>query len=221
MSDNATAILPLSKRLRMAISDLHAEAEGTTFAEDLTRGGVPAHVYANYLNSLHPVYCSLEKTMTLYKDDPRLGPVYFPVLFRTERLEADLRFFQTLSGSDEPAPPVPGAEAYADRIASLADGKPHRVAAHAYVRYLGDLSGGQEFRKILADAYGLDSNGDGIRFYDFSEAGPPGPFKQTFRGGLDALRLSDGEAAEAIEEAREAFRLNIRMFSELEADRKQ
>lgn len=42
------------------------------------------------------------------------------------------------------------------------------LLAHAYVRYLGDLNGGQTLKARVAKAYGLDAAAlDGLRFFDF------------------------------------------------------
>ena len=45
-----------------------------------------------------------------------------------------------------------------------------RLLAHAYVRYLGDLSGGQFIRRKLAKTYGLE-DGQGLTFYEFGKLG--------------------------------------------------
>lgn len=55
-------------------------------------------------------------------------------------------------------------------IANSAD--PSALLAHSYVRYLGDLSGGQFIRRVVAKAYGLDeASGLGVEFYEFKELG--------------------------------------------------
>lgn len=55
-------------------------------------------------------------------------------------------------------------------LSSLSD--PSRLLAHAYVRYLGDMSGGQFIQRRIAKAYNLDlDKGDGIRFYNFNKLG--------------------------------------------------
>jgi heme oxygenase len=84
---------------------------------------------------------------------------------------------------------------YVNRLRHLAaDGSDSRLLlAHAYVRYLGDLSGGQIIRARVAKSYGFPKNGDGVRFYAFHEGkGEPevGPsemkaLKEWFRAGMD------------------------------------
>ena len=60
-----------------------------------------------------------------------------------------------------------------------------RYAAHAYTRYLGDLSGGQIIKRMLQRHYGFTP--EGIAFYDFPEIHKLKPFKDVYRERLDAL----------------------------------
>lgn len=86
--------------------------------------------------------------------------------------------------------------AYVARINELANATdPSPLLAHSYVRYLGDLSGGQAIRHTLAKAYDLDEEeGDGIAFYAFKELrssklasqGEMKRIKEWFRDGMDA-----------------------------------
>lgn len=64
------------------------------------------------------------------------------------------------------------------------------LLSHAYVRYMGDMSGGQEIRKSIAAAYSLPLDlPDGQRFYEFGPKGCDGKeirqIKRDFREGLD------------------------------------
>ena len=66
-------------------------------------------------------------------------------------------------------PPQP-LSAYTSRLQHLADREPAALLAHAYVRYLGDLSGGQFIKRRIAKAYDLEDS-RGLSFYDFKQLG--------------------------------------------------
>jgi heme oxygenase len=69
-----------------------------------------------------------------------------------------------------PSSPSPLSD-YVQRIEKLSNSSdPSALLAHSYVRYLGDLSGGQSMRRTVAKAYNLDETvGLGISFYWFKE----------------------------------------------------
>lgn len=46
------------------------------------------------------------------------------------------------------------------------------LAAHAYVRYLGDLSGGQIMKRKIIKAYNMYDDGEGLAFYNFRTLDP-------------------------------------------------
>lgn len=98
--------------------------------------------------------------------------------------------------------------AYVTRIAQLASSdEPAPLLAHAYVRYLGDLSGGQVIRRRVAKSYGLDVDGDGdgrgTEFYAFkplggsdhvntnASIGDMRKIKEWFREGMNAAGGND------------------------------
>jgi len=86
--------------------------------------------------------------------------------------------------------------AYIARLEELADAAdPSPLLAHSYVRYLGDLSGGQTIRHTVSKAYGLDENaGFGLSFYVFkslrsqvlANQGEMKRIKEWFREGMNA-----------------------------------
>lgn len=99
-------------------------------------------------------------------------------------------------------------EAYTSRIEEVSKSSdPTPLLAHSYVRYLGDLSGGQTARRVIAKAYGLaddnvlDNNKDipGVRFYAFESLRSSQPanqgemkrIKEWFREGLNAAGEQD------------------------------
>lgn len=84
---------------------------------------------------------------------------------------------------------------YVSRIQELSDSAdPSPLLAHSYVRYLGDLSGGQTIRRRLAKAYQLDEQlGLGLAFYSFKSLDSSKPasqgemkrIKDWFRAGMN------------------------------------
>jgi len=206
-----TAVMsPLSVALREGTRGEHETAESSGFVELLLSGRLDRAAYADLAAQQLVVYSELEAAGTRLTDD---GGLVFHELTRVPAIEQDLAH---LYGADwrTQVRVLPATQAYADRLAQTADSLP-RYAAHAYTRYLGDLSGGQIIKRMLQRHYGFTS--DGIAFYDFPEIHKLKPFKDVYRERLDALPL-DGEArAAVVEEARLAFRLNADVFAELGA----
>jgi len=101
------------------------------------------------------------------------------------------------------SPPGP-LQDYLSRIRELADrSDPSPLLAHSYVRYLGDLSGGQTVRHTIAKAYDLDeASGLGVSFYGFKELRSTKPasqgemkrIKDWFREGMNAAGEKSPEA---------------------------
>merc|ERR1719265_3022779 len=94
------------------------------------------------------------------------------------------------------------AKQYVDHLHDLAERQPVLVLAHAYTRYLGDLSGGQILARAAQKAYGLHGS-SGTAFYDFhlvgSTASEIKEFKKAYRNSLDALQLTIQEADAMVE----------------------
>jgi len=91
--------------------------------------------------------------------------------------------------------------------ARAAAGDGSRLIAHAYIRYLGDLYGGQILRRILARSLGLGA--PSLSFYDFPAIADAEAFKAGYRAALDQAALEIEDCAGVVEEAALAFELNI------------
>ena len=106
-----------------------------------------------------------------------LAPTHNPGLFaRSANLAADISYILEVPESSWQSHPIhvalvnaqpPALSRYVGRIQELAASPdPSRLLAHAYVRYMGDLSGGQFIRRRIAKAYALE-DGAGLSFYEF------------------------------------------------------
>lgn len=194
----------------------HEAAEGSLFMAELLGGRISPAGYAAYLRRLRVVYAALESAVHRRADDPVVAAVADPALERLAALDADLAHWAP--GTDPAAPLAPAdspaAHAYAARVAA-AERWGGLLAAHHYTRYLGDLSGGQAIGRLLDREFGLD--GAGTAFYAFPGIPKPKPYKDAYRGRLDALGLAADDVERVVAEVKVAFGLNQALFAELGA----
>jgi len=201
----------LSAALREGTREEHDRAERSPFVEDLLSGrlGIPA--YVDLAVQQLAIYTALESAgVHLVAADDAAAALVLPELERVPTIERDL---SDLLGTDwaERVRFLPATKRYAERLRGCgADGVLY--AAHAYTRYLGDLSGGQVIKRMVQRHYGLEH---GLAFYDFPEIDRIKPFKDVYRERLDALELDEPQRARAVAEAQVAFSLNRAMFVEL------
>jgi hypothetical protein len=93
------------------------------------------------------------------------------------------------------------------------------ILAHAYVRYMGDLSGGQHIVKRLSKlfpVYDSQVQDQGFQFYSFTSTGKSSAaLKEMIRDRLDALDLNQSEVKGIVDEASQAFLLNGKVLDSL------
>ncbi len=211
--DNALTTLPdsagqaagLAARLRAGTAALHTRAERAGIVADLLRGRATQAGYALLLRNLLPVYREIEDGLWRRRDSPALRPFARPDLFRASAIEADLSALRGAGAAT--APLLPAAARYAHRARLAASGDGGRLIAHAYVRVLGDLSGGRLFAPLLARTLGLPPAA--LRFYAFPDVPDLDAAKSAWRAGIDRAAAMLDDPADMAREARIAFRLNI------------
>lgn len=202
----------LSSALRERTAAAHRRVEGLPFVRALLAGRLDRPGYTLLLRSLHEVYAALEAALPA---QPALAPLHDPALPRRLALGDDLALLHGPGWHVELAP-RPAALAYAAHLAELARAQPLLLAAHAYVRYLGDLSGGQLLGGIVQRSLGLET-GAGTRFYRFEA--PAGTLAQRLRTGLDTLVVDAPQRESLLAEALAAFGRHEHLFAELQAAR--
>lgn len=200
----------LAALLRSETARAHERAEGTAFVGALVDGTLPLPGYVDLLAQLHGVYAALERAAVGHRRTPHGAQVAPAGLDRAPAIEHDLA---VLAPGHE-VRLLPAARAYVARVAEVADDLGAWVA-HAYTRYLGDLSGGRVLRGAVQRHHGVPD--DGVTFYDFADLPKPKVFKDEYRARLDALPLDDAARAAVAAEACVAFDLNTALLSELGA----
>lgn len=186
---------------------LHEQAETCPFISSLMGGSLNVRAYARYVQALQPVYQVLEEVMRDL-DDPVVGVFDHRGLDRSDRMIADLSSFGLPAGERLSLATGNYCQAIA---ASAAD--PHRLLAHHYTRYLGDMAGGQAISRLMQRHYNI--NAVSLTFYDFSALGDTHHYRKQYKNLLDLLTWSPTEQAEYIAESQVAYQLNIELFEEL------
>ena len=166
----------------------------------------------------------MERALSRHSDHPLLASIYNPsILARTQGISEDISYLLDLPvGQDWQSHPKakkyrqkpPSAlSTYVNRIEAC-DAEAQSIPmesgsyvyppppaqaflllAHAYVRYMGDLNGGQQIKERVAKAYQLEPGSDvGLRFYRFEgqdggEASPAelGKITASLRKGMDSI----------------------------------
>nr|QCI08900.1 Heme oxygenase [Wrangelia sp.] len=206
----------LAQQLREGTTKAHSMAENVSFVKSFLGGVVDKKSYRQLLSNLFFVYVAIEEEIENNKNDVNIKPIYFPELFRKQSLIEDLIYYYGINWRDQVEPSM-ATQIYINRIHDIGLNQPELLIAHAYTRYMGDLSGGQILKKIAQNAMQL-SEGYGTSFYDFKDIEDDKSFKDMYRNKLNDIPLSNQQINQIISEANVAFNLNMRIFQELNSN---
>jgi heme oxygenase len=202
----------LGALLKSTTASLHRRVERSAFMSSLLRGQLDRADYTALLHNLHALYAALEHALRAHATTPSVGPVVMPELFRSDALIADL---QALGAA--PAPPLAQAtRQYVERLGEISASDPGLLVAHAYVRYLGDLNGGQALRRVVARSLGAAGDGS-TSFYDFGDEATRQRLEQGFRAGLESAAGHQPDLQALADEAADAFQRHEQLFEQLSA----
>jgi len=144
---------------------------------------------------------------------PAVGPTVRSELTRVAALEADL---SQLSVSASDLPVLPETANYLEAIEQASCGDGSRLIAHAYARYLGDLSGGQIMKRLLARSLNLPASA--LSFYDFPAIADIAAFRSDYRAAIDRTGGESEDFEAVVAEGALAFELNIELSVALQAE---
>lgn len=209
----------LANSLREGTKQSHTAAENTAYMKCFLKGIVEREPFRKLLANLYLVYSALETELQRHQAHPEIGPMYFAELNRTSNLETDLAFYYGDNWREQIAP-LPAGQVYVDRIHEIANTDPVLLIAHAYTRYMGDLSGGQALKNIVRSALKLPPDqGTGLHeFEQIPTVEAKRVFKEKYRQALNSLPVDEDTIQRIVDEANYAFQLNRDVVHELEDD---
>lgn len=203
----------LSALLKSETAQAHHDAENSVFMTQLLDGKLDINAVAALTGQLYFVYEALESAVRANQDTAELAPIYDPRLERLSALESDL---EQLYGGQwrEHIAPLPATQNYVEALRQIGAEQDGAAAlAHHYVRYLGDMSGGQVIARMFEKYYGLDERS--TSFYDFDAIGRIKPYRDRYRITLNQLELGAEDKEKIIDCASTAFAMNQAVFQAL------
>lgn len=209
--DEHKTVHDLPERLRLGTRDLHRLAERSGLMARMLAGRIDVAAYAALLRNLHALYAALEAALRAAQAHAAVARLPLAALWREPALAADLAVLLGPRWPDGP-PCCAATRDYAERLQALASDRPAMLLAHAYLRYLGDLHGGQILQRQLQQCLGAATP---TSFYDFGPPGEVAALRAQFRAALAAAPVSEDEAEALVEEARWGFRQHQRLFEAL------
>ncbi len=199
---------PRVHRLHGRIGAAHHQAEGMSFSRSLLAGQASPRQLAALIRALAPAYGLIEAQGPLLAAALGAGGFPWADLARSQALHQDIDRLAVVLAT----PASAAAGIWLEHLQRLAQQAPHRFMAHVYVRYGGDLSGGQQLAEqaqaILA-SQGLPP----LQFWQFQRPIPE--LKQELHDAIERMDLSDDEEQELLEESVVAFHDTQRLLAEL------
>uniref|UniRef100_A0A3Q0SHN9 heme oxygenase (biliverdin-producing) n=1 Tax=Amphilophus citrinellus TaxID=61819 RepID=A0A3Q0SHN9_AMPCI len=205
----------LSEMLAAGTKEIHEKAENTQFVKDFLKGRIRKELFKLGAVALYYTYTALEEEIERNKDHPHFAALYFPTeLHRHEALARDLEYFYGPEWKSHTSCSK-ATQNYVDRIHQVGQEDPVLLVAHAYTRYMGDLSGGQVLKKVAQRALKLPATGEGLEFYQFDAIHSAKEFKQLYRSRMNELELDMETKKRLVDEAVKAFLFNIEELEEI------
>jgi heme oxygenase len=199
---------PRVRKLHARIGKAHHQAEGMVFSRALLEGQATPLQLAALMRALKPAYALLEQQVPELASALGASASPWASLARSVALDHDLSILAQL-----PATPASATAAiWLEQLRVLAQQAPHRLMAHVYVRYGGDLSGGQQLAQqanAILERHGLPA----LSFWAFDR--PTAELKQALHDAFEQFDLSPQEEEELLEEAESAFHATQRLLAEL------
>lgn len=206
----------LAQQLREGTTKAHSMAENVSFVKSFLGGVVDKKTYRRLVANLFFIYSALEEEIEKNYHNCVIKAIYFPQLKRKVSLQKDLEYYYGLNWKEQIYPSL-ATQTYIKRIRNIGEYQPELLVAHAYTRYMGDLSGGQILKRIAQTAMNLSSN-NGTAFYNFQDIEDDKKFKTIYREALDSAPIDQLQVKAIIAEANLAFNLNMKVFQELNSN---
>ncbi len=201
--------------MKTATALYHRRAEQTGIVRDILKKQVSRQAYTLYLRNLYFIYTGLEKPLEHSSDGFKVVmPFLSKNVQRSGPLSQDLYY---LSGPKDwhNLPLLQTSVSYREHIDHIRMHAPVLLLGHIYVRYLGDMNGGQVLHKLLSNTLRLPD--ESLNFHQYPAILQIQSFRQVYRNLFNTADLSALQRREVIETSIQAFEFNIALSEEIKA----
>lgn len=177
--------LPLSEKLKQETKPYHDGMHKNALLLQFlsSDGSIPDdQTYREYLEYMYAVYSTMEKKIVDYQEHPEISPFFqlcfMQLLFRSNKIRMDISFIADDLLFEE------NKHQSEELVKKISVSNPGKLIGHMYTRYMGDLSGGQFFKRAL-DRKGRQKS---TSMFSFEEVDRPiDKVKSEFKQVLDEL----------------------------------
>lgn len=189
----------------------HQAAEEAPFIAQLMAGTLGARAYLDYLRAFAPIYLRMEELFLRESAKEPLTYLDHRALDRSKYILADISYLENAEKSESIQLELPSVRKYLNLLHD--EVSPVRLSAHHYIRYLGDLSGGQAISRLVSRHYQIPQ--EGLNFYNFDGIGDIVFYKKRYRDFLNLIPLRENDKEEFLDEVEKLYALSRDIFLEL------
>ena len=199
---------PRVRRLHRRIARAHRRAEGMALSRQMLAGEASPRQIAGLMRALSPAYRLLETLTPSIAKAFNSSAIPWTDLSRAAAFNHDLSTFSCSLQT----PPSAASQEWQRQIRLLIAENPHRLLAHVYIRYGGDLSGGQALGRQVNHTLQL-AGYRSLIFWEFPRS--VSLLKEQFHQGFEQLQLTEQQDMDLLDETENAFHLTQSLLSEL------
>lgn len=189
----------------------HRAAEAAPFISHLMGGALSPHAYLDYLRALAPIYRRMEDLFQAHSASEPYSYFDHRALDRSALIREDIDFLEGTMGVSSSFPQLSSVNDYLNLLED--DITPIRLCAHHYIRYLGDLSGGQAIARLVSRHYEIPDKA--LNFYNFQAIGDIVFYKKRYRDLLNILPITNNMQENFLQEVDILYKLSRDIFLEL------
>lgn len=193
-----------TEELKKQTEQNHSDAEQTEFMQSLFKGNLPIDSYVKYLTILMYVYDTLEITVRDNLDDDLISMFFDEKLERSWKISADLGNLKKVFTFNSKL-----TDHVNEYMIMIGNAGPVELLAHHYIRYLGDISGGQILKRILQQSYGLSEAQ--MSFYDFDL--DIKQYRDSYKAKLNSFIRSTNDQQLFINTANDVYKVTTKILN--------